>query len=1500
MPAAEQNSLQEVSSTVYPKLERVPGKQNWVDRAGGLPNYIERIAKHLHYEKGKDIGTAIAIAVNTVKKWSTGVNHNGSKLKPDTVAKAQKAVAEWMAKRGKSKLSEATSEDDSLVLGADEVASLVGDFRHRLSLAEGMAMGLKGRGTKNRAARVASALALVEGGARMQLGRGNADSRELARAQSMLGQEIADLRVVLEALGVPPLVRPEKAGPPAPGRRGPQAKGRSGAPLPFDEGKHPRAGRGQPTGGQFIRSGSSGPEVKGVQRAVGAKPDGRFGLETKKKVEAFQKQKGLSVDGVVGSQTAGAINGTSAVGGPLLAHQRSALRKTRARFTAGHMAAEDAAEKARNKANKARKEAKKASSSSSSSSKSSNSASSSTSGSANGGAGSVFGESSSLPTKVADLIQRKLGIATSGSYDEKTKARVEEFQRNHGLEVDGIVGTQTLAALRGDKTPPAPGAFTQSDWDWLTQHQAGGQQKKRHQRQAQHQEVREQRQASKRTEKQREEERARIERERKREEKMRESILEAVAQDDFHRKYGAGMNGQPDEATGFLQNRLAELGYDAGANDGRYGEKTQSAVAEFQRDHGLKDDGEVGSATKVALRGTDPEEVSKARQKASGVDEEDAEEAGAPPAPEGDEGENRKAAAPAKAKPEAKSKGKTEDGEAPPKEDEGANEELGDAEGEEDEDTPSLASGVLTKGTGVADEEPDASVKHLQKTIGAEVDGRFGPETERKVKAVQRRYGLKADGVVGPKTGRLLDRMSAKEKPKKDSTKAERELNEAVLRRMAAKGAGDTGAYVVALAAERSLRQAALVEASLRGLFGGVRDFYRLADGTFAPKGRGQILKPGEKINLPHRSGSGKVSATVEHSVGGRGIARINDGPEKGALASVRTAAPAGSKARHFPEPPARRSPLPPGDPNKAAMTAEVVSQNHLDHINDAIARGDDGAVQDHLDDMSGDRAWADKSGYGAANRNYDLATERGERFLRTGDAGAADESPQRALIDFHGASNAELDSLISDSVDANGLPKSGRDRSVFLTAIAEKKRRAKLAFDNSRSSAAKEAASNDYAQVTGERLMPQPAVQYAPPEGYAPNAGEKSLKEMSAGDTFYVGKHDQAYVWHKPTSGDFIVAKPVDGGKAKVFHREFAPPFIGPSNPNGSPSSSAPTPAPAATNDDALYSALKGSLENAGMAPSSPARSKAGNLRNFKAMSDEKLLKLAVEMKSHPDDTEAIKAITAELSSRSDSQAKKTAELKAPKKAVSGKSKEEKIASAWAAYEKKKADFDNLPADADKQTKAKAAAQVRAAKFRIKRVGGDPNKKPEPADKGPVVVKQGKPEPKGTPIPPPPEDIASELDPATTHLKGMKNGDAANFPNYVTVKKEPHTGYGSEKKNGIGSSYVVSQNGQTVGEFWEPDEAAGKVKALQAEDVSPTSSDTPSPAENTKEKVNLLDAADQLGDPWTATSIGAALDKLETQGIVFDRENEKPSVIAAVIKAANLSPSELKTAGTV
>lgn len=88
-----------VKSSAYPGLERKPGgPDNWVEQTGGLPKYIERIAKHLHYEQGYTIGRAIATAVETCRRWAKGgtVRANGGhKVTAKTQAQAAAAIAAW-------------------------------------------------------------------------------------------------------------------------------------------------------------------------------------------------------------------------------------------------------------------------------------------------------------------------------------------------------------------------------------------------------------------------------------------------------------------------------------------------------------------------------------------------------------------------------------------------------------------------------------------------------------------------------------------------------------------------------------------------------------------------------------------------------------------------------------------------------------------------------------------------------------------------------------------------------------------------------------------------------------------------------------------------------------------------------------------------------------------------------------------------------------------------------------------------------------------------------------------------------------------------------------------------------------------------------------------------------------------------------------------------------------------------------------------------------------
>ncbi len=81
-------------------LERKPGgPDNWIERQGGLPRYIERIAVHLH-RKGMPISQAIATAVNAAKKMcATGdLNWPGlQNVNPGSRAEACAAVARWEA-----------------------------------------------------------------------------------------------------------------------------------------------------------------------------------------------------------------------------------------------------------------------------------------------------------------------------------------------------------------------------------------------------------------------------------------------------------------------------------------------------------------------------------------------------------------------------------------------------------------------------------------------------------------------------------------------------------------------------------------------------------------------------------------------------------------------------------------------------------------------------------------------------------------------------------------------------------------------------------------------------------------------------------------------------------------------------------------------------------------------------------------------------------------------------------------------------------------------------------------------------------------------------------------------------------------------------------------------------------------------------------------------------------------------------------------------------------
>jgi hypothetical protein len=74
------------------------GRQNWVDRAGGLPRYIRIVANALR-RRGMSTSRAIAVAVATMRRWARG----GGKVSPKVRAAAARAVAQWEAMRARAR-----------------------------------------------------------------------------------------------------------------------------------------------------------------------------------------------------------------------------------------------------------------------------------------------------------------------------------------------------------------------------------------------------------------------------------------------------------------------------------------------------------------------------------------------------------------------------------------------------------------------------------------------------------------------------------------------------------------------------------------------------------------------------------------------------------------------------------------------------------------------------------------------------------------------------------------------------------------------------------------------------------------------------------------------------------------------------------------------------------------------------------------------------------------------------------------------------------------------------------------------------------------------------------------------------------------------------------------------------------------------------------------------------------------------------------------------------
>lgn len=252
------------------------GQGLWRHKGVQLPAYIQHVAGDLIAKHGES--KAIKMAVGIVRNWKDGHDGKGHKVTATTQAAAAKAWAEWEALKarfggGKGKKVVEAAETPPEITD-DDLAQMAAQSARNLAVLELAGLSTTGPGAEFDRLLVEAALPAA---ARVKVQTRGGRTVDVSASHARRMHENGTL---------------------APGQTG-----------KFDESKHPRGGKGSPTGGKFVSKGASGTEVRAIQRRVGARVDGAFGDKTRTAVMSFQKKHGLAVDGVVGRQTVAAMRG---------------------------------------------------------------------------------------------------------------------------------------------------------------------------------------------------------------------------------------------------------------------------------------------------------------------------------------------------------------------------------------------------------------------------------------------------------------------------------------------------------------------------------------------------------------------------------------------------------------------------------------------------------------------------------------------------------------------------------------------------------------------------------------------------------------------------------------------------------------------------------------------------------------------------------------------------------------------------------------------------------------------------------------------------------------------------------------------------------------------------------------------------------------------------------------------------------------------------------------